>query len=100
MSGAKSKTGLLTVLVAAALSAAIVMSGIWVVAAQHEARQLFAELEALNREQDRLQIDWGRLQLEQSSHASHSLIESIARERLDFAAPNPELLVVLEEPAQ
>lgn len=80
-----------------AMGAALVASGIGVVLAKHQARQLFAELEELNRESDRLQVDWGRLQLEQSAHATNSLIESIARERLDFVQPDPSKLVVVEE---
>jgi cell division protein FtsL len=80
-----------------AMGAALIASGIGVVLAKHEARQLFAELEELNRESDRLQVDWGRLQLEQSAHATNSLIESIARERLDLVQPDPSKLVVVEE---
>ena len=45
------------------LAAAVTASGVWVTDAKHHARQLFIELERLNREQDQLQIDWGRLQI-------------------------------------
>ncbi|HEX5418705.1 MAG TPA: cell division protein FtsL [Gammaproteobacteria bacterium] len=83
---------------AALLAAAVVVSGIWLVSAQHDSRQLFIELESLNREQDRLQIDWGRLQLEQSTWATHSRIESLARERLGLAPPKDEQVVVVEQP--
>jgi cell division protein FtsL len=82
----------------AALAAAVVVSGVWLVSAQHDSRQLFIELESLNREQDRLQIDWGRLQLEQSTWATHSRIESLAREKLGLAPPKDEQVVVVEQP--
>ncbi len=82
-------------LVALAVSA----SGLWLINAKHEARRLFVELEELNREQDRLQIDWGRLQLEQSTWATHPRIESLARERLRLIPPpDGELVVVVEPP--
>ena len=56
------------------LAAAVTASGVWVTDAKHHARQLFIELERLNREQDQLQIDWGRLQIEQSTWATHPRI--------------------------
>lgn len=83
-----------------ALAAAVVASGIWVATTKHEARQLFAELEELKREQDRLQIDWGRLQLEQSTMATHNRIESLAREKLALGDPDPEQVLIVVEPPQ
>ena len=81
------------------LAAAVTASGVWVTGAKHRARQLFVELEELNREQDRLQIDWGRLQLEQSTWATHPRIESLARERLHLTPPADEQLVVVMQPS-
>jgi cell division protein FtsL len=89
---------LLELTAALLLAASVTASGIWVVGAEHRARQLFIELEELNREQDRLQIDWGRLQLEQSTWATHPRIESLARERLRLTVPADEQLLVVVEP--
>jgi len=80
------------------LAAAVTASGIWVTDAKHRSRQLFVELEQLNREQDQLQIDWGRLQIEQSTWATHPRIEALARERLHLKNPSDEQLVVVEPP--
>ncbi|HLF12362.1 MAG TPA: cell division protein FtsL [Gammaproteobacteria bacterium] len=80
------------------VACSVIASGVWVIEAKHQARQLFVELEELNREQDRLQIDWGRLQLEQSTWGTHPRIESLARERLHLTAPADEQLVVVVEP--
>jgi cell division protein FtsL len=82
------------------LAASTVASGVLVVRAKHQARQLFIELEEINREQDRLQIDWGRLQLEQSTLGTHPRIESIARDQLHLTAPTDEQLVVVVKPQQ
>jgi cell division protein FtsL len=82
------------------LAACVVASGIWIVSVEHRSRQLFMQAEALNREADLLQIDWGRLQLEQSTQATHSRIESIARQRLQLTEPGDGQLVVVVEPAR
>jgi len=81
------------------LAAAVVISAVWVIKTKHQARQLFIELEALNRERDRLQVDWGRLQLEESTWGTHSRVETLARERLSLDPPEPERTVVIAEPA-
>ncbi len=67
-----------------------------VVAANNRARKNFAELE---REQNRmhdLDVEWGQLQLEQSTWAAHARIERIARERLGMKAPAPGHVVSLD----
>ena len=79
------------------LAAAVVASAMWVAVARHEARQLFVELEALNREHDRLQIDWGRLQIEQSAWAAHPRVESLATEQLSLLPPDQTQMIMLEE---
>lgn len=80
------------------LAAATIVSGLYVVRAKHQARQLFAELEEVNRERDRLQVDWSRLTLELATWADHAKIEAVARAH-DLTEPNGrELLVVVEPP--
>jgi cell division protein FtsL len=81
------------------LAALVVASGIWIVEVEHRSRQLFIENEALNRELDRLQTDWGRLQIEQGTYATHSRIEALVRQRLDLTVPSGDQLVVVVEPA-
>ena len=50
-----------------ALAACVVASGVWIVDVEHRSRQLFIEAEDLTRELDQLQVEWGRLQIEQST---------------------------------
>lgn len=67
-----------------------------VVAANHQARKLFTELD---REQNRmrgLEVEWGQLQLEQSTWAAHARVEKIARERLGMKVPEPGHIVAVE----
>jgi cell division protein FtsL len=83
-----------------ALALAVVASGIWIVSVEHRSRQLFMEAEDLNRELDRLQIDWGRLQIEQSTWGTHSRVEALARQRLRLTVPRDDQLVVVVEPTR
>ena len=65
----------------------VLASALGVVASQHQTRKLFIELE---REQSRaraLEVEWGQLQIEQSTWAGHARIEKAARERLKMITP-------------
>jgi cell division protein FtsL len=83
-----------------AFAAGVVASGVWIVEVEHRSRQLFIETEELNRELDRLQTDWGRLQIEQGMYATHSRIEALARDRLQLTVPSGDQLVVVVESDQ
>ena len=83
-----------------ALSAAAVASGIWIVYVEPRPRQLFIAAEEQSRELDRLEIDWGRLQIEQSTWATPSRIETLARQRLQLTVPSGEALEVVVQPAK
>jgi cell division protein FtsL len=82
------------------LAACVVASGIWIVGVEHRSRQLFMQTQELNRELDRLQTDWGRLQIEQGTYATHSRIEALVRQRLQLTVPSGDQLVVVIEPAR
>ena len=79
----------------ALLLAAAVASAVGVVYARHESRRLFVELSALEAARDELNIDFGRLQLEQATWADTNRIEKIARGELgmDFPAPTATRVV-------
>jgi cell division protein FtsL len=68
---------------------AVFASAVGVVWVRHEARTLFAELERLSAERDRLNIEWGQLQLEQSAWSNHGFVERVANERLRMTLPQP-----------
>ncbi|MGD2074170.1 MAG: cell division protein FtsL [Gammaproteobacteria bacterium] len=63
--------------------------------AKHESRKLFQDLQRLEAERDAMNIEWGQLQLEQSTHTTHGKVETAARERLDMEIPGPERVVIL-----
>lgn len=63
--------------------------------AQHRARELFVDLEKLNATRDELDIEWGRLQLEQSAWSTHAFVENVAREKLRMTTPKPAEIEVV-----
>jgi cell division protein FtsL len=81
--------------VVASLGVAVLLSALAVVYAKYESRMLFAELQTLKQDQDRMDVEWGQLQLEQSTWATHGRIESIARERLGMVLPETDQVVVI-----
>ena len=83
------------------LAVLVLATAIGVVVTKHHSRKLFVELEALNGERDELNIDWGRLQLEQSTWSTHGRIEQVAHEQLDMRLPTPgETIIVVPENGQ
>ena len=77
------------------LIASVLTSALAVVYAKHQARGLFVELQQLERTQDRLDTEWGQLQLEESTWATHGRIESLARSQLEMEIPEPDSLVIV-----
>jgi cell division protein FtsL len=71
---------LLAVLVACALS---------LVTSRHQARRLFVELSRAQAESRAYDIEYGQLQLEQSTWGMPARIEKVAREQLRMQLPTP-----------
>lgn len=83
-------------MVVIALGAALFVSAIATVYVQHHRRMQFVELRKLERERDAMQVEWGQLQLEQSTWATHERIERLALEKLDLhMPPASEVVLVL-----
>ena len=71
------------------LVAIAVASALGVVSSQHQARKLFSELAREQSRAHQLEVEWGQLQLEQSTWASLARIEMVAREKLGLQEPAP-----------
>ena len=78
-----------------ALVVAIFLSALQVVLHQHQARKIFVEVQALERERDRMNEEWGRLQLEQSTWATDARVEEVARTRLHMLEPEGSAVVLV-----
>ena len=68
---------------------AVIGSGVAVVHAKYQSRQLFVQLQDLRRDRDKLDMEWGRLQLELGTVGNPALVEKLARSRLDMRMPRP-----------
>jgi cell division protein FtsL len=67
----------------------VLVSAAGVIYTKHRARSLFVELQTLNRERDRLETEWGQLQLEQSAWSTHGFVERVANAKLAMDIPAP-----------
>jgi cell division protein FtsL len=77
------------------LGLAVFSTAVAVVHVKHVSRKLFVELQGLERERDALNVEWGQLQIEQSTWATHARIESLARGRLDLQVPSADAIVLV-----
>ncbi len=67
-----------------------------VVTSQHRARKMYIDLQKAEQETRRLDVEWGQLQLEQSTWAMHSRIEAEAARQLGMQTPaESQTLVIL-----
>jgi cell division protein FtsL len=72
------------------------VSALALIYTKHESRKLFIELESLTSERDELNIEWGQLQIEQSTWATHARIEKVALEELALTRPATSNIFVIE----
>lgn len=77
------------------LALSVIASGVAVVHAKYESRNLFVQLQALRAERDRADMEWGRLQLELATRGALGRVMRIADERLQMRVPPPEQIVVV-----
>ena len=77
----------------------LVVCALSVVTSQHKARKLYVELQKEQELARQLEVEWGQLQLEQSTWAMHARIERIAGGRLMMRVP-PQSRVQVVVPEQ
>ncbi len=68
---------------------AVLASAIAVVWARQENRMLFMQLSKLQDQRDHLNVEFGRLELEQATWADPVRIEKVARGKLGMVSPDP-----------
>ena len=71
-------------------------SALTVIYVKHQSRVLFADLREVQKLQDQQVIHWGRLQLQNTTLATHSNVESRARKDLQMRLPEDIQLVRLK----
>ncbi|HEY2966879.1 MAG TPA: cell division protein FtsL [Casimicrobiaceae bacterium] len=78
------------------LLAALVFCALSLVTSRHQARKLFVELEREQKLARTYDVEFGQLQLEQSTWAMPARIENIAREQLKMQLPRPGRIQVVD----
>jgi cell division protein FtsL len=69
------------------LLVAVVLCALSVVTSQHKARKLFIELQKEKELAQRMDVEWGQLQLEQSTWATPARVEEVAVKKLQMQLP-------------
>jgi len=77
------------------LSFAVIVSAVDVVLAQHKARKYFVEIQELEQQQDKINEEWGKLQLEQSTWATDDRVAKLARTELEMTEPDANSVVLI-----
>ena len=78
------------------LVAVLIACALGVVTAQHKERKLFIELQQEQNLAKQMDVEWGQLQLEQSTWAMHARIEKIATSFLSMHVPEPAKIQVVQ----
>lgn len=65
----------------------IIVCALSVVTSQHKARKLFIDLQQEKDRSQQMEIDWDRLQLEQSTLALPSRVDKIASHQMQMQMP-------------
>ena len=84
-----------TAIVVSVLLVAVVASAVAVVRTHHVRRSLFVELDEVEARRDRLLVEWGRLQIEQSTWAASDRIERIAAQKLNLHLSRADATVLV-----
>jgi cell division protein FtsL len=80
----------------AVLVVAVLASAVAVVYARHLHRQAYIALSGLQSDRDELNVDFGRLQLEQATWSEANRIEQVAGNRIGMRYPTDADIVVLQ----
>ncbi|HAJ92540.1 MAG TPA: cell division protein FtsL [Gammaproteobacteria bacterium] len=75
---------------------AVVVTAVGIVYSKHKGRGLFVELQMLGNERDRMDVEWGQLQLEQSTLTTQGKVESAARDQLGMVTLSAGNMVIVK----
>ena len=75
----------------------LIVTALGTITAQHKARKLYFELQQQQDAARLYDIEWGQLQLEQSTWATHSRIEQIATQKLSMQVPDAKRIQIVPQ---
>jgi cell division protein FtsL len=76
---------------------ALIACALSLVTSRHQARKLFVELERAQAQARNYDIEYGQLQIEQSTWSMPARVEKIAREQLRMQLPTASRVEVMDE---
>jgi cell division protein FtsL len=82
------------------LLAALLGCALALVTSQHQARKLYVELQKEEDAAKALEVEWGQLQLEASTWATHARVEKLAVKSLGMRVPPPSRVQVVPAPGK
>ena len=83
-------------LVALCAAVLVLVSAISVIWTKHESRSIFIELQRLQAERDRLDIEWGQLKIQQSYSGTPGRVEQVAYSELKMVTPRASDVRIIE----
>ncbi len=78
------------------LSMVVFSNALTVVYIRQENRDVFREVVAREEQRDRLNSEWGQLQVEQATWARHDRVEMVAKHDLNMIAPSLADVMVVQ----
>jgi cell division protein FtsL len=82
------------------LLAALLGCALALVTSQHQARKLYVELQKEEDAAKALEVEWGQLQLEASTWATHARVEKLAVKSLGMRVPPASRVQVVPAPGK
>ncbi|WP_031433885.1 cell division protein FtsL [Methylomarinum vadi] len=80
----------------AGLSLILLMSALAVIFSKYQSRRIFIEIQKMERELDRYEVEWGRLQLELTMLTEENRVEIEARNRLKLIMPERDKIIYIK----
>jgi cell division protein FtsL len=74
----------------------VLASAVAVIDATHLNRKTFVKLQELQKQRDEMEIQWGKLQLEQGAWTTHGRVEQLASKELDMIMPPSQSVVIVQ----
>ncbi len=82
-------------LIFATVAGLLFVSAIAQVYVVHLNRTSFTQLQQMQAQRDEMNLEWGRLQIEQAAWSTHSRIEQVASQQLQMKMPSPSTVVIV-----
>lgn len=76
----------------------LMFSGLSLVTARYQARQLYDQLDRYKAKAQEHEIDWRRLQLDRAAESSHTKVDRLARDELKMTGIVPDRTVYISQP--